>query len=205
MSLKWIPNALSCLRLIAAPIVAVLLYLAFATHDVALKEMYVGAAFVLFVIAAITDWFDGFFARKLDAASELGAKLDLWADKLIVLAVLLAALLFFPILAVIGLLSLSVRDALIMRLRAQRPDVNLKATFLAKSKTAIVMLGMAVAMGGYAFALAALRIDDQSGLYFMRLVTRFGLSLFVFGCVLSLGTGYQYMRAAMATPSAPQA
>jgi len=201
MSLKWIPNALTFLRLAAAPFVTILLFQMFSAEDLALKEVYASAAFTLFTLAAITDWFDGFVARKLDAASELGAKLDLWADKVIVLAVLLGTLPFLPLLAVLGLFSLSVRDIVIMRLRAQRPDVNLKATFLAKSKTAVIMVGMAMAMAGYAFTLLSLRIEDPGSAHFMSLLTRIGLSLYVFGCVLSLGTGYQYIQAALAQPS----
>ncbi len=196
MSLKWIPNALTGLRLLAAPCVAFLLYAMFATDDAILREFYASAAFTVFVIAALTDWLDGFAARKLDAASELGAKLDLWADKIIVFAVLLACLPFLPILAMLGLFSLSGRDIIIMRLRAMRPDVNLKATFLAKSKTAVVMTGMAMAMAGYAFTLLATRIGDTDGAELMHLITRLGLSLYTFGCVLSLGTGYQYLQAA---------
>lgn len=196
MSLKWIPNALTILRLLAAPFVTILLLKMFSAEDPALKEVYAGIAFTLFTLAAITDWFDGFAARKLDAASELGAKLDLWADKLIVFAVLLGMLPSLPLLAVFGLVSLSVRDIMIMRLRAKRPDVNLKATFLAKSKTAVIMVGIAMAIAGYAFNLTSLRLDDADNAYYMHLIMRIGCSLFVFGCVLSLGTGFQYLQAA---------
>ena len=201
MSVKWIPNALTGLRILAAPFVAFLVYAMFATDDVILKEFYASAAFTLFVLAAATDWLDGYFARKLDASSALGAKLDLWADKIIVFAVLVACLPFMPVLAIIGLFSLSIRDIVIMRLRAMRPDVNLKATFLAKSKTAVIMTGMAMAMAGYAFALLAIRLGDPDGAAIMHIVTRLGLSLYAFGCVLSLGTGYQYLQAAFTSAS----
>lgn len=197
MSLKWIPNAVTIVRIAAAPVVTYLLVSMFTAEDTVLKEFYAGSAFTVFTLAAITDWFDGFLARKLDAASDLGAKLDLWADKIIVLAVLLGSVAFLPMLAWVGLISLSLRDIVIMRLRAVRPDVNLKATFLAKSKTAVVMAGMATAMIGYAFMLAALRVDDSSGAHAMNLIMRLGLCAYVFGCVLSLGTGYQYIQAAV--------
>ena len=200
MSLKWIPNALTIVRIAAAPFVTFLLISMFTTQDAVLKELYAGTAFTVFTLAAVTDWFDGFLARKLDAASELGAKLDLWADKIIVLAVLLGTIVHMPILSLIGIFSLSLRDIVIMRLRAARPDVNLKATFLAKSKTAVIMAGMATAMLGYAFMLAALRLEDASGAHMMNLLMRLGLGAYVFGCVLSLGTGYQYVQAAITHP-----
>ncbi len=47
-------------------------------------------SFVIFLIAAITDWLDGYLARKLDMVSELGKFLDPLVDKLLVLGVLLA-------------------------------------------------------------------------------------------------------------------
>lgn len=205
MSVKWIPNAVTILRLIAAPFVTLLIVATFRAETIVMKELYASAAFTLFTLAAVTDWVDGFLARKLNAASALGAKLDLWADKIIVLGVLLGALPYLPILAVFGLIALTARDIIIMRLRATRPDVNLKATFLAKSKTAIIMGGMAIAMAGYAFAMGGLRAGDDEMTRMMIVLARFGLSLYVFGCVLSLGTGYQYLQAAAAqTPGRSQ-
>lgn len=198
MSLKWIPNALTLLRIGAAPFVAYILYLMFTAEQSDAKEHYAFIVFLVFIIAAVTDWFDGFFARKLNATSPLGAKLDLWADKIIVFAVLVGCLPFLPVLAIFGLIALSVRDIIIMRLRAKRPDVNLKATFMAKSKTAVVMTGMAMAMGGYAFTLQAQNAAFAETADLMNLVTRLGLSMYTFGCVLSLGTAFQYIQAARA-------
>jgi len=200
MSLKWIPNALTLLRIAAAPFVAYLVWKTLSSPEVFQKEIFASIAFTLFTLAAVTDWFDGFLARKLDAASELGAKLDLWADKIIVFAVLLGAVPVLPLLAGIGLLALTGRDIYIMQLRAARPDVNLKATFLAKSKTAVIMGGMAIAMLGYALAMRGLRIEDTGGADVMFMICRLGLSLYIFGCVLSLGTGLQYIQAAVNTP-----
>lgn len=199
MSLKWLPNALTWLRIIAAPIVAGLIFFALQSSEAPSREFYASVAFVLFVLAAITDWFDGFLARKLSASSDFGAKLDLWADKLLVFAVLIGVLVFYPLFAIFGLLSLSVRDAVIMRLRANRPDVNLKATFLAKSKTAIIMTGMAICLFAYARLMGAEQLQDTDQQILMMRLIRFGLSVFVFGCVLSLGTGLQYLQAAAQT------
>lgn len=200
MSLKWLPNTLTAIRIAAAPVICWLIFAALASNEAPIKEMYASVAFALFTLAAMTDWLDGFLARKLDAASAFGAKLDLWADKILVLAVLLGMLAFFPLIAIIGLLSLSVRDVLIMRLRATRPDVNLKATFLAKSKTAIIMAAMGICLFGYAFTMQGIRNTDEAMVDAMVTIIRIGLSLFMFGCVLSLGTALQYYQAAMKSP-----
>lgn len=199
MSVKWIPNVLTLLRFAAAPVVTFLLVSMFQADTLHMKEAFASAAFTVFALAAATDWLDGYMARKLGALSDFGAKIDLWADKIIVLAVLIGALPFLPFLAIGGLITLTVRDVFVMRLRARRPEVNLKATFLAKSKTAIIMAGMAMAMAGYAFTISAIRQEDPETARLMMIITRAGLSLFVFGCVLSLGTAFQYFQAASAT------
>lgn len=196
MTLSWIPNAVTFLRIAAAPIVGWLVW-AFLTHNsYEFKEVYSGLAFGIFSLAALTDWLDGFLARALNATSEFGAKIDLWADKILVFAVLIGLLSIYPVIGIFGLASLSVRDLLVMRLRAKRPDVNLKATFLAKSKTAIVMGAIALCMLAYALAMNAARLEDAERLQQMVVLCRIGLSVFVFGCILSLGTGMQYFLAA---------
>ena len=71
-----IPNVLTLLRLAVIPIVLGLFYLPWPhAHQ---------AAAVLFAIAAITDWFDGWLARQLGQTSKFGAFLDPVADKLLV-------------------------------------------------------------------------------------------------------------------------
>ncbi len=200
MSLNWLPNALTILRILAAPVVALFVWRALAAENFSEKELFATVAFVLFAIAALSDWLDGALARMLNASSALGAKLDLWADKFLVLTVLLASLPFLPVLAILGLVCLSARDIYIMRLRAKHPGIDLKATFLAKSKTAIVMGGMGVAMLGYALAMGALAQSDESLARSMLVIARIGLSLFVFGCILSLGTAYEYVAATRENP-----
>lgn len=198
MSLSWIPNAVTLLRIAAAPAVGWLVWSFLTNSELEFKEIYAGLAFGVFSIAALTDWLDGFLARALDATSDLGAKLDLWADKALVFAVLVGILTVYPIIAIFGLICLSVRDIFVMRLRAKRPDVNLKATFLAKSKTAIIMGAMALCMLAYSMAMSAGRQGNAEQLELMIVIMRIGLSVFVFGCVLSLGTGAQYFLAAAA-------
>jgi phosphatidylglycerophosphate synthase len=80
VNLKWIPNALSLARIAVAPLVAWLIYDGMVAGDMIPLRW----AFGLFVLSALTDWFDGYLARVLDAKSALGGKLDLWGDKLLV-------------------------------------------------------------------------------------------------------------------------
>jgi CDP-diacylglycerol--glycerol-3-phosphate 3-phosphatidyltransferase/cardiolipin synthase len=71
-----IPNALTVLRILLIPVFIVLFYLPASWANF--------AATVVFVLAAITDWLDGFLARRMRLVSPLGAFLDPVADKLMV-------------------------------------------------------------------------------------------------------------------------
>lgn len=197
MSLKWFPNLVTLIRIACAPLVGALVWLAPSQPDAAAQAAIYLFAFLIFSFACLTDWLDGYLARTLKAESAFGAQLDLWADKIIVAAALVGALAVSPVIALFGLVSLTARDLWIMRLRAQNPDLNLAATFLAKSKTAVVMAGMAGALFGMA-ALRAAGVDAEAGTVPLVAVSVLAssLTLFALGCVLSLVTGWQYFAAA---------
>jgi len=71
-----IPNALTVLRICMIPVLVVVFYLPFQNHLL--------VAAVIFAVAAITDWVDGYLARKLGQTTAFGAFLDPVADKLMV-------------------------------------------------------------------------------------------------------------------------
>ncbi len=75
-----LPNSLTVFRIVLIPVLMLVYYLPFAWVNVAVTA--------LFGLAAVTDWFDGYFARKLGQVSPFGAFLDPVADKLIVAVVL---------------------------------------------------------------------------------------------------------------------
>lgn len=82
--LNNIPNILTLLRIIAIPVFVVVFYLPWS-------EANFWATFI-FCAAAITDWLDGYLARKLEQTSAFGAFLDPVADKLIVVMALIMVL-----------------------------------------------------------------------------------------------------------------
>jgi CDP-diacylglycerol--glycerol-3-phosphate 3-phosphatidyltransferase len=71
-----IPNTLTWMRIVLIPVLVLVYYIPFAHHHL------IGAA--IFAVAGITDWFDGYLARKLDQMTSFGAFLDPVADKLMV-------------------------------------------------------------------------------------------------------------------------
>ncbi|MBT8113297.1 MAG: CDP-alcohol phosphatidyltransferase family protein, partial [Gammaproteobacteria bacterium] len=76
-----IPNLLTFLRILIIPLLVFVYY--FPPNVIGMR-----LAALLFAIAALTDWLDGYLARKLNQTSKLGAFLDPIADKLIVVTVL---------------------------------------------------------------------------------------------------------------------
>ncbi len=81
-----IPTLLTWARMVAIPLIIGVFYLPL---DVKLQNLL---ATGIFVISALTDWFDGYLARKLNQTSSFGAFLDPVADKLLVCASLLILL-----------------------------------------------------------------------------------------------------------------
>jgi len=199
--MKWLPNAVSISRLALAPVIGYLIWIGL-TKGVANRELE--WAFGVFVFSALTDWLDGFLARKLDAKSELGGKLDLWGDKILVGITLLAlwagwvskvndhtdvlvGVLGYVIVYGLGLfflLAIPVRDSLVTRLRAQASSkgISLSPTFAAKSKTAVIMGGMGVLLAGLATGLSQLGYA--------------GFAILVLGALMSIWTGFSYFKAA---------
>ena len=81
-----IPNLLTWLRILLIPVFVSVFYLSDNTLSPHLKNLFATAVFLL---AAITDWLDGYLARKLDQYSAFGEFLDPVADKLMVAAALI--------------------------------------------------------------------------------------------------------------------
>jgi CDP-diacylglycerol--glycerol-3-phosphate 3-phosphatidyltransferase len=139
-----IPNALTLLRMVLIPIFVVLFYFPeFETKHIVLTT--------IFVIAGISDWFDGFLARRLKQQSAFGAFLDPVADKLMVGTVL--ALLISkhpgPLLAVPGAVIIG-REIAISALREWMANIGehtkVAVSFIGKVKTTaqMVALGMLI-------------------------------------------------------------
>jgi CDP-diacylglycerol--glycerol-3-phosphate 3-phosphatidyltransferase len=185
--MMWnLPNFLTVLRLAAAPALALVFV-------VLPQSMADWAALALFVGAAVTDWCDGYLARRWNQTSRFGAMLDPIADKAMVitaLALLLALFRLDPWLLLPATVILF-REVFVSGLREfLGPDAHrLKVTPLAKWKTtaqmvAITLLFLSLALGGHGTDEAALPV----------LIGRVGLALFWVAAVLTAVTGWDYFR-----------
>jgi len=110
-------------------------------------------ALILFFLAGITDYFDGYLARKYNAVSQLGEILDPIADKILILFILfgLAISLSSYLIGFIGAIIITreiwvgaIRD---LNARNGKSDAT-KVTFLAKIKTSVQLLTLSIYLFG---------------------------------------------------------
>jgi cardiolipin synthase len=142
-----LPNALTILRIVLVPVFA----LAFVMPGDAARVVAVG----VFALAAISDWLDGFAARKLKAGSDFGRMLDPIADKVLVgvaLMLLVAEGTFarptngtLSLLRLVPALIILSREILVSGLREFLASTRVKVavTAIAKFKTAVQMIAIA--------------------------------------------------------------
>ena len=110
-------------------------------------------ALALFFLAGITDYFDGYFARKYNATSQLGEILDPIADKILILFVLfgLAINLSSYLIGLIGatIITREIWVGALRDLNARNGNNNAtKVTFLAKIKTTIQLFTISIYLFG---------------------------------------------------------
>ena len=174
-----LPNNLTYGRLVAVPVVAALL-------------LWGGngarwLALLLFIVAAITDFFDGYLARKWGQQSALGRMLDPIADKVLVAVILLVlaadrTISGWHIWAAIIILS---REMLVSGSREflAALRVSVPVTKVAKWKTTVQLLAIGFLIAG------------PAGDKIMPYVSDFGLAGLWVAAALTLYTGYDYFKA----------
>ena len=136
-----IPNSLTYLRLALIPVFLIVFYLPFHYSRIV-------AAF-LFLIAAITDWLDGFLARQLHQTSAFGAFLDPVADKLMVATALILIVSQYPTpWVVVPGIVIVCREILISALREWMAELGERAvvnvSMIGKFKTAVQMIALLI-------------------------------------------------------------
>lgn len=182
MSLHWLPNALTIARCLLAGVVAWLILTMPAGSFV---------PFIGFILVALTDFVDGWAARRFDAVSKFGAFLDPVADKLLVGMALVALtqlaggqwILLIPTAVII------LRDTIATVLRLF-PNIEMPVSQLAKWKTALEMVGI-----------AALLVASPLG---NALITHGGTVLVWVAAALSVYTLGLYLGAVIADVKRPR-
>lgn len=206
---KAVPNILTSARLVLA--IVMWLFLATAAGQIPFLsdlDMMNGPmqfelqkwAFVLFILAALTDFFDGLLARRWHAESLAGAVLDPIADKILVCGAILgllsigafqqdyrqfvvpAALILFREFAVSGL-----REVMAAR------GIKLPVTLLAKWKTTVQLVALGATLFVASWPALGLPMDNPN---LMELWANIAHVLMWVAAVISLWTGAEYLIAA---------
>lgn len=136
-----IPILLTWGRVIAIPLLVAIYYAPFDNYAMVRDVL----ATVLFVGAAVTDWLDGYLARKWNQTSKFGAFLDPVADKLLVAACLIVLVHDQRVHGLIALIIIG-REITISALREWMASIGARATVavneLGKWKTAVQMIAL---------------------------------------------------------------
>lgn len=175
-----LPTNITLLRIALIPLLTVVFYLPWDYSNLACT--------LIFILAGITDWLDGYLARKMQLETPFGAFLDPVADKLMVACVLVLVVqqqsspyLAIPALVIIG------REITIASLREWMAEIGQRATVkvsqLAKWKTSAQM----VSIGMLLFR------DDLFGIP----VNSIGYGLLYVAAILTLWSMINYLNAAL--------
>lgn len=144
-----LPNRLTIFRVILIPVIVFCLFseqMRFEwAHNKTLLLNYVAAIF--FIIASITDFFDGYIARKKNIVTVFGSFLDPIADKFLVISALIMLQALNRVNALVVLI-LVLREMYItaLRLLAMEKGISVPVGTLGKWKTAIQMVGIPMMM-----------------------------------------------------------
>ena len=142
-------------------------------------------AAILFTVASLTDWLDGYLARKLNQSSEFGAFLDPVADKLLVAVMMIMLVSVYPSLLLAAGVIIA-REMLVSALREWMATKGMRdkvaVAFSGKFKTTVQMLAIIILL------LANPSLPEW--------VLMLGYGLIYLAAVLSISSMTQYFRAA---------
>ena len=181
-----LPNILTYARILAVPLIVVCFFLEGRLQS---SDFARWLSFAIFVVASLTDFLDGYLARKWKQTSNIGRMLDPIADKLVVSVVLL-------LLAAEGSIAgwslwagviILCREILVSGLREYLAslEVSVPVTWLAKWKTAIQLVAIGFLLAGPA--------GDKNVPY----TTEMGHVLLWISAIVTLYTGWDYFRSGL--------
>jgi len=181
-----LPTWLTLFRVALLPVMVAVFYMPFPGHNI--------TAAIVFVLAAITDWLDGFLARRMNLTSAFGAFLDPVAEKLMVAVTLFLLVESDPtsgwssILLALTSAVIVGREISVSALREWMAEIGMSATvkvaFVGKLKTIMQMVALVVLIVQHEKEATALRLYH------------IGEGLLVIAGILTIWSGVYYLRAA---------
>lgn len=171
-----IPTILTLFRLAIVPVFVVIFYLPF--HGARI------VAAILFALAGITDWLDGYLARRLNQATEFGAFLDPVVDKIIVAfaLVLLVADPRMPLIAIPSAIIVC-REIVVSALREWMSELGERASvavnYIGKIKTTTQILAIIVLLACNPSSPGVLFFTGYFLLYLAALLTLWSMAMYL--------------------------
>jgi cardiolipin synthase len=193
-------NLLTYGRIAAVPVVVGLMY----WHSIVEGGLWLRwVALFVFIVAGVTDFFDGYVARVWSQQSSLGRMLDPIADKLLVASSLLMLAVDETIKgpSLIAAVIILCREILVSGMREYLAElrVRVQVTQLAKWKTTLQLVAIGFLIAGDAGdrAAASLGLGITGTAEATGTVTLIGITLLWLSAMLTLYTGWDYMRASL--------
>ncbi|MDX8380375.1 MAG: CDP-diacylglycerol--glycerol-3-phosphate 3-phosphatidyltransferase [Gallionella sp.] len=174
-----IPNLLTWLRILLIPVFVTAFYLSDSTLIPHLKNVIASS---IFILAGVTDWLDGYLARKLNQSSAFGAFLDPVADKLMVAAALILLVKLGRADAIIAFIIIG-REITISALREWMAKVgeskSIAVSMLGKIKTIFQMLAIAMLLYHEQFFGVDCQLVGSLLLYMAALLTLWSMGYYL--------------------------
>jgi CDP-diacylglycerol--glycerol-3-phosphate 3-phosphatidyltransferase/cardiolipin synthase len=182
-----IPNILTVLRIALIPVFVGIFYLPHNLYALGEHPTHTinTAAAIVFALASLTDWLDGYWARKFNQTSSFGAFLDPVADKLMVIAALIVLVEFHRVGAIVSLIIVG-REIVISALREWMANIG------KRSNVAVAMIGK-IKTAAQMIAILLLLYFDPIGEFNTKLV---GQVLIQIAAILTLVSMAYYLKAA---------
>lgn len=184
-----LPTLFTWARIVAIPLIVGMFYLPTYLPSVTQTEINLWAS-VLFVLVALTDWLDGWLARRLKQTSAFGAFLDPVADKFLVCATLLILLELGRVNAMVALVIIG-REIAISALREWMAQIGASRSvavhFIGKLKTAAQMAAICLLLYHGDLALPGMPLTAQQA----------GTWLIYVACGLTVWSMVYYMKKAI--------
>ncbi|QLF70019.1 CDP-diacylglycerol--glycerol-3-phosphate 3-phosphatidyltransferase [Peteryoungia desertarenae] len=179
-----IPNLLTYARIVAVPLIVVCFFLEGRLQS---SDFARWAALAIFIVASITDYFDGYLARIWNQTSNIGKMLDPIADKLLIASILLLMAADGTIAgwSIWPAITILCREILVSGLREYLAalKVSVPVTRIAKWKTTAQMVALGFLLAG------------PAGDKILPYTTETGITLLWIAAILTIYTGYDYFRA----------
>lgn len=171
-----IPNAFTLFRILLVPVLVAVFYLPYGWTGI--------AAATIFTVAALTDWIDGYLARKLDQSTQFGAFLDPVADKLMVAMALIVLLeryphawFTIPAMIIIG------REIVISALREWMAEIgrrtSVAVSYVGKFKTMMQMIAIIVLLAQTSLVDNRIEILGFVALYLAAALTLWSMIIYL--------------------------